>query len=84
MNDASSALFVTGETTTSGHVIRVYDTNTASFDKLYPICSYEEHSELITSLIHYPNNEYLFFSGSRDSTVRLWDRRQPRAVGMNR
>jgi len=61
--------------------VRVYDANSNSFDKLQPICSYEEHADIITSLTHFPTNEALFFSGSRDCTVKLWDRRQAKSIG---
>ena len=29
-----------------------------------------------------PSNPHLFVSGSRDNTIRVWDRRQDRSVGM--
>jgi len=77
--------FVTGESGKSANSklehLRFYDANSNSFEKLQPIVSYEEHEDIITSLTNYPNSEGLFFSGSRDCTVRVWDRRQPKSVG---
>lgn len=85
--------FVTGETiessTPSGQGGRLqervcyYDLNTASnFSSLQPVRQYSEHEGLITSLALYPPNPNIFFSGSRDCTVRAWDRRTANSVGM--
>ncbi len=64
------------------HRVRVYDAYSAHISKLQPLVSYEEHNDIITSLAAYPNSEGLFFSGSRDCTIKLWDRRQAKSVGM--
>lgn len=85
--------FVTGETiessTPSGQGGRLqervcyYDLNTApNFASLQPVRQYNEHEGLITSLALYPPNPNLFFSGSRDCTVRAWDRRAASSVGL--
>lgn len=78
--------FVTGESsksTTDREQIRVYDAASGPFEKLQPVLSYDEHDDIITSLAHYPGMEGLFFSGSRDCTVKLWDKRQPKSVGIS-
>lgn len=46
--------------------------------------SYAEHDDIITSLTQYPNMEGLFFSGSRDATIKLWDPRTAKSVGMKK
>jgi len=76
--------FVTGESSTLQHErqrVRFYDANSASFEYLFPLVTYEEHDDIITSLAHFPNADGLFFSGSRDCTVKLWDKRQSKSVG---
>ena len=82
----SRNLFVTGETSknpSEGEYLKVYDMGTASsFSKLQPSLVYKEHTNIITSLACYPNRENLFFSGSRDHTVKLWDLRQPKSACM--
>jgi len=35
---------------------------------------YWEHSDIITCLAAHPHDSELFFSGSKDSTVKLWDK----------
>jgi len=76
--------FVTGESSKSPmerEKVRFYDANSNSFDKLNPLITYEEHEDIITSLTHFPNADGLFFSGSRDCTIKLWDKRQSKSVG---
>ncbi|KAG0613087.1 hypothetical protein M758_6G075600 [Ceratodon purpureus] len=85
--------FVTGETFhTSSHEgggprlderVCYYDINSASsFANLQPVRQYTEHEDLITCVSLFPPNHNLFMSGSRDSSVRVWDRRVERCVGM--
>eukprot|EP01116_Phalansterium_solitarium_P006599 TRINITY_DN18925_c0_g1_i1.p1 TRINITY_DN18925_c0_g1~~TRINITY_DN18925_c0_g1_i1.p1 ORF type:complete len:615 (-),score=130.08 TRINITY_DN18925_c0_g1_i1:233-2002(-) len=78
--------FVTGESSKNpsepGGRVRFYDASSvASFDKLQPLTTYEEHTDIVTTLTHCPNHDGRFFSGSRDCTVKLWDRRQAKSVG---
>lgn len=83
MHDSAN-IFVTGEsgkTALERERVQVYDATT-TFDKLVPLRSYDEHSDIITCLTHYPSMERLFFSGSRDCSVKLWDTRQPRSAGI--
>ena len=37
---------------------------------------------MITSFCQYSEQEALFFSGSKDCTVRLWDTRKPQSAGL--
>lgn len=85
MQDAGNN-FVTGESSKSTlerERVRFYDANSNSFDKLQPLVTYEEHEDIITSLTHYPAADGMFFSGSRDCTVKLWDKRLAKSVGKN-
>jgi WD40 repeat protein len=60
-----------------------YDINAASsFANLQPVRQYAEHEDLITCVSLFPPNHNIFMSGSRDFTVRVWDRRRERCVGM--
>lgn len=75
--------FVVGESTKADKArISFYDVagNTA-FDELSPVQVYEEHTELITCLANSPSAEGIFFSGSRDCSLRMWDRRMSSSVG---
>ncbi|CAM6126900.1 unnamed protein product [Calypogeia fissa] len=85
--------FVTGETVhTSGmegggqrldERVCYYDIGaSSSFSTLQPVRQYAEHEDLITCVCLFPPNPNLFMSGSRDFTVRVWDRRVERCVGM--
>lgn len=49
---------------------------------LAPIVAYHEHTDTITCLCSLPSTNGLFLSGSRDCTVKLYDRRHSKAVGM--
>ncbi|CAI5458179.1 unnamed protein product [Closterium sp. Yama58-4] len=57
-----------------------YDLTGAPFSSLHPVRQYTEHEDLITCLTVFPPNPNLFLSGSRDTTIRLWDRRASNAV----
>ncbi|KAL2652534.1 hypothetical protein R1flu_020662 [Riccia fluitans] len=90
----SEHAFVTGETVHSNSGLdgsgqrldeRVcyYDIQTSSsFSSLQPVRQYTEHEDLITCVCLFPPNSNLFLSGSRDFTVRVWDRRVDRCVGL--
>eukprot|EP00727_Mastigamoeba_balamuthi_P009760 m51a1_g5406 Coatomer subunit beta' B (700) ;mRNA; r:74002-76666 len=63
--------------------VNFYDIEKApSFDLGTPVVSYQEHEDYVTSLAHHPSSEGLLFSGSRDSTVRLWDFRQRKSAAI--
>ncbi|KAH8970628.1 hypothetical protein BDL97_02G097800 [Sphagnum fallax] len=85
--------FVTGETVHTSapegsgpwldERVCYYDINAASsFANLQPVRQYAEHEDLITCVSLFPPNHNIFMSGSRDFTVRVWDRRRERCVGM--
>lgn len=93
MGQGSEHAFVTGETihTSSGEGgaqrlderLCYYDISSASsFANLQPLRQYAEHEDLITCVSLFPPNPNIFMSGSRDCTVRVWDRRTPSSVGM--
>lgn len=75
--------FVTGESSKQDakHSIMLYDASVTSLDKLRPLSVWEEHADLITCLASYPNGDGIFFSGSRDCSVKVWDKRQAESVG---
>lgn len=75
--------FVMGESSKADgkHSVMLYDASSSSLDKLRPLSVWDEHADLITSLASYPNGDGIFFSGSRDCTVKAWDRRQPQSIG---
>lgn len=54
----------------------------ADISKLAPVQTYAEHEGLVTCVVASPTNANVFLSGSRDLTIRLWDRRAPTSVGM--
>jgi len=63
--------------------VRVYDAGSNHpFEKLNPIISYDEHNDIITCLSNHPTTENVFFSGSRDSVVRVWDKRIAKSISM--
>lgn len=85
--------FITGETIHIGlnegavpqvnGLVCYYDIQSVtSFPSMQPVKQYAAHEDLITCLSLFPPNPNLFMSGSRDSTVRVWDRRGDRCVGM--
>jgi WD40 repeat protein len=84
-NDQNN-LFATGESAKNPaerSKVRIYDAgNVTSMDKLQPLVSYEEHEDIITSLAYYQNAEGVFFSGSRDCSIRMWDKREKSSVGI--
>ncbi|CAI5472928.1 unnamed protein product [Closterium sp. Yama58-4] len=59
-----------------------YDLTGAPFSSLHPVRQYTEHEDLITCLTVFPPNPNLFLSASRDTTIRLWDRRASNAVAL--
>ena len=75
--------FVTGESSKQDgrHSVMLYDASTSSLDKLRPTAIWEEHADLITCLASSSSGEGIFFSGSRDCSVKIWDKRQAMSVG---
>ncbi|KAH9301379.1 hypothetical protein KI387_012962, partial [Taxus chinensis] len=53
-----------------------------SFASLQPVKQYEEHEDLVTCISLYPRSQFVFMSGSRDCTIRVWDCRTDRSIGM--
>ena len=41
----------------------------------------QDHKEMATCLAVHPTNPAVFFSGSKDRTVRVWDRRMAQCAG---
>jgi WD40 repeat protein len=80
-----TSVFVTGESSTTGEAVCCYESGApgADFRSLMPVCRFVEHTDIITSLTcsAEPAFNGLFFSGSRDCTIRIWDRRQKQCVG---
>ncbi|KAJ7519822.1 hypothetical protein O6H91_20G057200 [Diphasiastrum complanatum] len=86
--------FVTGETVHStiesgvhklGERVCYYDMHSAStFAALQPVRQYAEHEDLITCISLFQPNQNIFMSGSRDCTVRVWDRRVDRSIGVGK
>ncbi len=77
--------FVTGESlkvqqTGASHAVLLYDAAGGAFERLQPLASLEEHTDIITSLQHCPVAEGLFFSASRDCSIKLWDARQAKSA----
>jgi len=71
--------------TSSGRQERVcfYDMNRGGpFSSLQPLRWYAEHTGILTCLSACPANPHMFLSGARDLTVRVWDFRCDRSVGM--
>lgn len=48
----------------------------ANISTLKPTQNYMEHTDFITCLAAHQREQDMFFSGSKDNTVRYWDRRQ--------
>ena len=40
------------------------------------------HIDIVTCFALHPNNPFVFVSGSRDKTIRVWDRRVSSCVGI--
>ena len=53
----------------------IYDAASGPFPSLQPQTVYWEHDDIITCLSAHPHESWLFFSGSKDNTVKLWDKR---------
>uniref|UniRef100_A0A7S0S0L2 Guanine nucleotide-binding protein subunit beta-like protein n=1 Tax=Pyramimonas obovata TaxID=1411642 RepID=A0A7S0S0L2_9CHLO len=71
--------------TSSGCQERVcfYDVNRGgAFGSLQPLQWYAEHTGILTCLSACPANPHMFLSAARDLTVRVWDFRCDRSVGM--
>lgn len=79
----SGDTFVTGESSKQDgkHSVMLYDASATTLEKLRPVAVYEEHTDLITCLASYPNGDGIFFSGSRDCSVKIWDKRLAESVG---
>eukprot|EP00245_Coleochaete_scutata_P012341 TRINITY_DN4766_c0_g1_i3.p1 TRINITY_DN4766_c0_g1~~TRINITY_DN4766_c0_g1_i3.p1 ORF type:complete len:567 (+),score=75.98 TRINITY_DN4766_c0_g1_i3:122-1822(+) len=90
MGRGAEHAFVTGETAHASveglarldERVCYYDINRGSFSSLVPVQQYSEHEDLITCVTLYPPDHHVFISGSRDMTIRVWDRRQAQSVGM--
>jgi len=81
-SDQTHDSFVTGETDLNKDnvgFVRLYDAESQPFEKLEPIITYEEHKDIVAALAPCSVSDG-FFSGSRDHTIKLWDRRQPKSV----
>lgn len=79
-----TSVFVTGESSTTGEAVCCYESGASQdFRSLMPVRRYVEHTDIITSLTcsAEPVFNGLFFSGSRDCSIRIWDRRQKQCVG---
>lgn len=80
--------FVTGETAsnvdgTQQELVCYYDmSRSANFETLIPVHAYKEHNNLVTCVATCPTHPNLFVSGSRDMTIRVWDKRSDKSVGM--
>ena len=75
--------FATGEQLAGGAAPRkdcvcVYDIGAAPFESLQPQTAYWEHNDIITCLVAHSHESELFFSGSKDNTIKLWDKRVAR------
>lgn len=81
LQEDSGNFLVTGESTKNGvNEICLYDTSQGLLNQMNPLLTFREHGDIITSLAHFPGAEGLFFSGSRDWSIKLWDKRQPKSV----
>jgi hypothetical protein len=64
-------------------VVAVYDLNGGkSFNTLTPVQQFAGHTHLISTLEVAPLSPWQIISGSKDCTIRLWDRRQAHCVGL--
>ncbi|GLI66711.1 hypothetical protein VaNZ11_010647 [Volvox africanus] len=83
-------VFVMGEDTAASDpnapvrdVVYVYDAaRGASLDRLTPLRSYAEHTEMVTTAAAWAQNPNVFATAGRDHTVLVWDRRLEGSVGM--
>ncbi|GLJ30688.1 hypothetical protein SUGI_0607780 [Cryptomeria japonica] len=64
------------------HELVCYYDAQVSFASLQPVKQYEEHEDLVSCISPYPPNQFVFMSGSRDCTIRVWDCRTDRCIGM--
>jgi len=78
-------MFIVGKSTKitdRGHSVQLYDASSAAaFNTLQPLFTCSEHENIITSLAVHPNSDTVFFSSSRDLTIKVWDIRQSKSVG---
>jgi WD40 repeat protein len=82
---ADKELIITGETDKVREgvgFVRLYDYNQNTvFDNIQPFQSYDEHKDIVTSLAVHPTADEMFFSGSRDHAIKMWDRRSKKSAG---
>eukprot|EP00898_Chlorokybus_atmophyticus_P002604 jgi/Chlat1/3344/Chrsp23S03654 len=93
LGDGAEHLFVTGEvvatassdssTKSTEDRLCMYDIGHGMpFSTLTPLRTYTEHKGLIMCVAANPANPNMFLSGSRDCTVRVWDKRVEHCVGV--
>ena len=64
-------------------VVSIFDLSASqSFASLQPVQTFAGHTALVTALEVAPLSPKVLLSGSKDSTVRLWDRRMPDGRGL--
>eukprot|EP00803_Ostreobium_quekettii_P004944 evm.model.scf_1877.2 EVM.evm.TU.scf_1877.2 scf_1877:18665-29923(+) len=80
--------FATGEEMGSGPPMEervcYYDLATAgaNVSAMNPLAFMTGHADMVTSVVSSPMHPYVLFSGSRDQTIRVWDRRMAAAAAM--
>ncbi|GLC53937.1 hypothetical protein PLESTB_000889600 [Pleodorina starrii] len=68
--------------TASKDVVRLYDASRGGpMEQLTPLTVYGEHRDMVTCAAPWNLNPHVFVSGSRDATIRVWDRRMAQSVG---
>ncbi|GAX85809.1 hypothetical protein CEUSTIGMA_g13224.t1 [Chlamydomonas eustigma] len=80
--------FVTAETAEDGsELVCLYEfgatgTSNSGSQGVAPVMTWKDHKEMVTCLALHPSNPTVFFSGSQDKTIRIWDRRMAQCAGM--
>jgi WD40 repeat protein len=83
IGDGSRNTFVTGEQRLATSAVSgpqrkdsvcIYDASSGPFESLQPQSVYHEHDDIITCLAAHGSDPELFFSGSKDHTIKLWDK----------
>ncbi|EFJ47799.1 hypothetical protein VOLCADRAFT_91776 [Volvox carteri f. nagariensis] len=66
----------------SRDVVCLYDASRGGpLEQLTPLVVYNEHSDMVTCGVPWGANPYVFVSGGRDASIRVWDRRMQQSVG---